>query len=409
MKGITPAIAIIVLIFIAVVLVGTGWMMMSGIFSAYTHHTITMPVGGYRCSGVSTAEVLVRHSGTEEMVLSEPPKDFNSLGNMVPNSGFEIVDETNRPLDWVHDPQEYTDVVLVTDLSNSMTNCMDSRELVKDQNTLLLLHFNESTAKDESGWGHQARLGDEEIGDNHEPLLVPDGKYAGAFSFDGDDYIDFGNILNPRERSWTICTWFNWDGTPYENIIFNKENLYELRVYNRYVYYAWQPDWNWRGYPYFKVEPDRWYHVCVVYDRTSNRMRLYKDGKLVFSRGVSGDMGANEEHLKIGARGKTGEYPKNFFNGVIDEFVVYDRVLTGNETRSLANRLNRTLCPADGPDHPSWCRFETSLCPTTRPDSEESYAPEGWDGGSESYEAPELQTISFEKNYCMQHHISIVK
>ncbi len=148
-------------------------------------------------------------------------------------------------------------------------------------------------------------------------------------------YLDLGDPasgdLDPGESPWTISAWFNWDGSSDENIIYNKESLYEARVRNGQVRYAWRPHWNWDGGSSFPVSANTWYHITTVYD--GHEQILYKDGEQVFARSESGSMGTNSRKFLIGARGHTS--PRNFFGGMIDEVRIYNRALSESEIGQL--------------------------------------------------------------------------
>ena len=150
-----------------------------------------------------------------------------------------------------------------------------------------------------------------------------------ALEFDGNDYVDCGNdgILNPGSQSFTIEVWFNWDGSSGENIIYNKENLYESRVSYGYFHYAWRPHWAWDGGTSFPVISGHWYHAVIVYNKS--KQFVYKDGKVVYSRNQTGNMGSNNNKLLIGARGSSSPY--NYFNGKIDEVRIYSAALPSAE------------------------------------------------------------------------------
>ncbi len=156
-------------------------------------------------------------------------------------------------------------------------------------------------------------------------------------------YLDFGDPsdgdLDPNTRPWTINAWIYWDGTAGENIIYNKENLYEARVSNGYVHYAWQPHWYWDGDSSFPVTANTWSHVTVTYD--GSEQILFKDGVQVYRRDQTGAMGGNSSKLLIGARGSNT--PRNFFGGMIDEVKLYDRALSQSEILAIVNETR--TCP----------------------------------------------------------------
>ncbi len=171
---------------------------------------------------------------------------------------------------------------------------------------------------------------------------------SGVFErIDGSNggYLDPGDPadgdLDPGTDPWTVSAWINWDGSTGENIIYNKENLYEARVNNGYVQYAWQPHWVWDAGTSFPVSTDTWTYVTTLYD--GRYQTLYKNGVPVFSRPQNGAIGSNSARLLIGARGSTS--PRNFFGGMIDEVRIYNRLLSESE---IVTDMNQTRdCGAD--------------------------------------------------------------
>ena len=146
-----------------------------------------------------------------------------------------------------------------------------------------------------------------------------------------------------KTDDWTILAWINWDGTTgFDNIIYNKENLYEARVLNGYVHYAWQPNWVWLGGTSFSVTADSWTHVATTYDKA--RQVLYKNGVQVFSADQTGSIGSNSNYFRIGARG-SNPTARDFFPGMIDEVKIYDRILAVNEITEVMNETRD--CEAD--------------------------------------------------------------
>jgi hypothetical protein len=158
--------------------------------------------------------------------------------------------------------------------------------------------------------------------------------------FDGAaDHVDLGNILSPEMSPWTIELWFRCDRTYGENILYNKEDLYEAAVRDGYFQYAWAPHWNWNGDHSFPVDPGQWYHAAVVFDGTTQR--VYRDGVEVNSRPQTGSMGANSSKLLVAARGNTN--PHGYFQGAIDDLRIWNAARTAEQVRANQNqRLSST-------------------------------------------------------------------
>lgn len=156
-------------------------------------------------------------------------------------------------------------------------------------------------------------------------------------------YLDMGDPadgdLDPNTRPWTVAAWINWNGASGENIIYNKENLYEARVSGGYVNYAWRPYWYWVGGTSFPVSANTWTHVTVSYD--GSEQVLFKDGIQVFRRDQTGAIGGNGNKLLIAGRGSGS--PHNFFGGMIDEVKIYDRALSRSEILAIVDETR--TCP----------------------------------------------------------------
>jgi Concanavalin A-like lectin/glucanases superfamily/Chaperone of endosialidase len=160
-----------------------------------------------------------------------------------------------------------------------------------------------------------------------------------VLQFDGtDDYVDLGNAahLNPGNQSCTIELWFKCDRTINENILYNKENLYEAAVVGGYFQFAWQSRWDWTGGTTFPVTSGEWHHAAIVYDRTSQK--VYKNGELVFTNTQPSDIGTNTSKLLIAARGNTS--PRSFFRGNIREFRIWN---VSRSQAELQSSMNLTL------------------------------------------------------------------
>lgn len=83
-----------------------------------------------------------------------------------------------------------------------------------------------------------------------------------------------------------------------------------------------------------------WHHFLVTYNATTNARKIYIDGDLVASDTAPADYGGTG-HLFIG-KGISG----NYFDGKLDEFVIYNIELTATQDTSLFNRgAGKTTIP----------------------------------------------------------------
>ena len=81
-----------------------------------------------------------------------------------------------------------------------------------------------------------------------------------------------------------------------------------------------------------------WHHVAATYDESlsSDNMRLYFDGSEIAS-GNSSVTGFPDYNLDIGALNSGGGSPGDFFLGNIDEFAIFNEVLSANTIQAIYN------------------------------------------------------------------------
>ena len=80
-----------------------------------------------------------------------------------------------------------------------------------------------------------------------------------------------------------------------------------------------------------------WQQVAVTYSESEKIVKIYKDGKEVYSENFEVEMKENEGELNVGRRGGFRDY---YFNGGIDELRIYEKALTPDEILSLYNDRN---------------------------------------------------------------------
>jgi len=73
-------------------------------------------------------------------------------------------------------------------------------------------------------------------------------------------------------------------------------------------------------------------HVALVYDGKEGKMQIYVNGVLDASRSVAAGRPVNLNGIKIGSWGPNAR----LFDGMMDEFRIYDRALSAEEITELA-------------------------------------------------------------------------
>ncbi len=204
-----------------------------------------------------------------------------------------------------------------------------------------LWHFNEATgitAKDASV--------------NHNNGIVADGTWTtgvrgAALHFDGvDDHVVIPEIPEyNHNQSVTVMAWVKWAvdpetaGEPWANLVSKHENQWMLQhsgdaigspYTNAYFEFALRTN-DTRQWVWSVTEPvaNQWYHVCGVFDTLSSQLSIYINGTLENSTVLNGTIEERTNHITVGCRDFGGF--DRFFEGDIDEVMIFDRALASGE------------------------------------------------------------------------------
>jgi len=101
------------------------------------------------------------------------------------------------------------------------------------------------------------------------------------------------------------------------------------------------------------LEADRWYHLAFTYEFVgdgSSITRLYIDGEEHISTDATvGPLATNTQIQEIGRYVWSGSYQK-FFNGLIDDVVIFNHVLSAGEIQGIMNGVGGGFPLASSPD-----------------------------------------------------------
>jgi hypothetical protein len=164
------------------------------------------------------------------------------------------------------------------------------------------------------------------------------GKFGNARNFDGVDDVVAVDEINLTRKSFTISAWVRPNINPPSNQVYfsahNNSSLQKslvLRFYDtgkiRFGFYANDLD-TATGI----VQFGQWNHVVASYDSINDVSKIYVNGTLVASGGQGPFVGDNA-NVAIGAW-MVGD-GLQFFNGAIDEVVVWNRTLSDLEISKL--------------------------------------------------------------------------
>lgn len=215
------------------------------------------------------------------------------------------------------------------------------------------------------------------------PKITP-GKFGTALRFDGKNYVSLGMTGDfEQHQTFSAALWIKHDGKrPGTAAIFGKRmdelrhNGYDLvltkdnKLAFRLAGFWWQPHHHPEGTESLEVRTvksipaNQWQHVAVVYDGSgkASGVQLFVGGVAQVQRTVLDNLQQhtllNGNHFALGnynQRGRNWGDFGGFTNGSIDEFRLYNRMLSGAEIAQLTS-LAPAAAPPDLPDLPaeSW-------------------------------------------------------
>jgi type II secretory pathway pseudopilin PulG len=169
------------------------------------------------------------------------------------------------------------------------------------------------------------------------------GRTGQAFSFNGvDNFVDVAPGYNAGTGGLTAELWYKANVSGTTQVLLVKgltggTSGYELLLNGG------QLVWDLQGtggiaFNTSTAEPanNEWHHVAGVLDRSTNTAILYVDGEAVASQ--SANVGNIDTALNLGFGALTrqpGGTSVQFFNGLMDEISIYNRVLDAAEIRSI--------------------------------------------------------------------------
>ncbi|MFC1711700.1 DUF2341 domain-containing protein [Patescibacteria group bacterium] len=170
------------------------------------------------------------------------------------------------------------------------------------------------------------------------------GKYNSSLNFDGsDDYVDLGDIsILDDSSNASISLWFNTNSLPStQRILLDKQASVRLQFKSSELQVLFGGDSSWvvqEGevtIPNAELSTNNWHHIVATFNGTT--ASIYLNG--IFKDSItdtSYDLGNSSNPWTIGDYGLThGTYN---FAGQIDDFQIFNYVLTNAQIKSLYNQ-----------------------------------------------------------------------
>jgi hypothetical protein len=157
-----------------------------------------------------------------------------------------------------------------------------------------------------------------------------------AYIFNGtSDYISIPVNINPEKMpELTLVAWANAaESTPVRQVISHDDGDFDrsLGIDDRGGDLGWSAFAGSGGVLGFEpVVHDQWVFLAAVYDQTDSTVELYVNDQVHETKGFCGP---GHDTTYIGMNPSFGEY----FFGMIDDVIIYDRCLTKDEVLQLYN------------------------------------------------------------------------
>jgi len=183
------------------------------------------------------------------------------------------------------------------------------------------------------------------------------GKNGNAFNLNGTTaYVQLGDVMDLGYSSWTYSMWFNTNLSSTGQILFGKTYYGGLTgrffayLLNNKVCFSFDADIGFTKITLESVNTistNTWYNAVFVFDR-SDKIRIYLNGTLQSVNSLdqtnnlipyaSNNLNTNNP-FRIGASTfSDNTTPVDFFSGKMDEFGIWNRVLTQSEITELQTK-----------------------------------------------------------------------
>lgn len=177
-------------------------------------------------------------------------------------------------------------------------------------------------------------------------------KLSNAFSFNGSDGLKITNAtLNNQSEEQTISLWFktsDLNSVQFGGLLFGAIGTYSAGSSSRFyiamrdgqLICAYGDEYGDDGsYNQSYITPEtyndnKWHHIVYVSQGDDQNAFIWLDGNIISSITLykSNNQVTNELSIKLG-----GDKVQNYYNGLIDDVLLYNRALSAKEILALYN------------------------------------------------------------------------
>jgi hypothetical protein len=331
MKGISTIIASIVLVVITIGLISTAYLFVGGVLTGSISKIISL-------SYAKNHKIIIRNEGTEKISPDDIKINVDGKEAEILNPK-EIEPKDTATLRFIPPELEMRSAkILVLGPSNSLsyTTGIAPREFKVTSGVVSLWHFNENngdttydvTDNDNDGTLH---------GGLDLTGWTTNCIFDSCLDFDGlDDYVDISdagpewNFQNFTAELWIKTTDSNreimGEGTKWRHIV---SGTGVIRFWIRGLDFNTALDSTDELVGNILVNDDFFHHIAITYDISARHMKIYVDGSLDNEKITNIEMYADGSNNQAIGSGYTTAVNK--INAIIDEVIVYNRVLSQEE------------------------------------------------------------------------------
>ena len=226
---------------------------------------------------------------------------------------------------------------------NPITVANASFSTVIDPSLEAYYPFN-GNANDESGNSYHGQLGDN-VTTSKFPTKTTDrfGNANKAFSFDGNDYVEFDTGILSGDSEFSILIWINTDSTSLSRILqqrdpsgFNGEYMMDLKTDGKIRFFTYSNGYKWDVSSSSAVNDGSWHHFAFV--QKDNGGQMYLDGILEDVDNSSGKVNLlSTIRTYVGADVRDIYTSPKYFSGKVDNLRIYSRALSSSEIQAFFN------------------------------------------------------------------------
>ena len=234
------------------------------------------------------------------------------------------------------------------------------------------------------------------------------GNVDDALSFDGvDDYVSVSDDPSLRiSEKLTIEAWVNITDRSYFREVVVKQGNYHFRIHDGYLRFNfWNGQWLGAEDDTTRLDTDTWYHIAFSFDTVNDIMKFYVNGNNVKNVTHGWDMLTWDDPVTIGSASPL-DPSRDWFNGIIDEVSIHNRILTPEEIQQhYENGLTGLgYCGVDWwpmfHHDPSHTGYSTSTAPNTN-NTIWNYTTGGRVNGSPAVVDGKIYVPSYYHVYCL--------